>query len=334
MMDVASLANVSPSTVSLYLRKSEAVSGKLRDKVQQAIDALHYVPNRIAGSLAAAKSNTIAVIIPSISNSFFARTVEAMQSISEKAGYSLLLGNSGFNIQREEELVRTFLQWSPAGVILTGCDHTDNTIGMLEAADIPVGQMWDLGEPSFGLQVGFDNQSVGRIALQHLHQGGCKRVIYMGSRLNIDRRARYRADGYANEVMRLGLHTPCILDLPNNDQVVAEAGKAIATALAKDPLIDGVICSNDSLALGVLLEAQRRNIKVPERLSVIGFGDLDFAECTIPPLSTIRPHRNTIGRELMQAIIQRCEAPINTEWPDLTMDVGFELIPRSTTRII
>ena len=156
----------------------------------------------------------------------------------------------------------------------------------------------------------------------------------MGSRLNIDSRARYRADGYVKEVMHLGLHTPCVLDLPNNDQVVAEAGKAIAMALAKDPLIDGVICSNDSLALGVLLEAQRRNIKIPDRLSVIGFGDLDFSECTIPPLTTIRPHRNTIGRELMQAIIQRCESPIGTEWPDFTMDVGFELIPRSTTRII
>ncbi|MCP9761249.1 LacI family transcriptional regulator [Aquitalea sp. S1-19] len=78
MLDVAKQANVSPSTVSLYLRKPDAVSEKLREKVRQVIEGLHYVPNRMAGSLAAAKSRTIAVIIPSISNNFFARTVSRL----------------------------------------------------------------------------------------------------------------------------------------------------------------------------------------------------------------------------------------------------------------
>lgn len=334
MLDVAQLADVSPSTVSLYLRKPEAVSDKLRDKVQQAIDTLHYVPNRIAGSLAAARSRTIAVVIPSIANSFFARTVETMQAISEKAGYNLLLANSEYDLKREEDLVRAFLEWSPAGVILTGCNHTENTRGMLASAGIPVGQMWDLGDPSLGLQVGFDNASVGYTALQHLYQGGCQRVIYLGVRLDIDHRARYRADGYAKAATADGRHVPRIIDLPNNEHVVQEAGKAIAAAIASDPLIDGVICSNDSLALGVLLEAQRRGIRVPERLSVVGFGDLDFAECTIPPLTTIRPHRQQIGRRLMEIMIERCESWDSSEWPEQAIDVGFELIPRNTTRII
>ncbi|TIC83398.1 LacI family DNA-binding transcriptional regulator [Crenobacter intestini] len=334
MLDVAKLADVSPSTVSLYLRKPEAVSDKLRDKVRQAIETLHYVPNRLAGSLAAAKSRTIAVIIPTISNSFFARSVEAMQEVAEKAGYNLLLGNSDFNPEREEELVRTFLEWSPAAMVLTGCHQNERTIGMLKAAGIPVGQMWELGTPHLGLQVGFDHTDLGQSALEHLYEGGCKHVVYLGVRLNCDHRARVRADAYVEAVKAAGLHAPLVINIPpTTEHLVQGAGTAIASALAANKSIDGVICSNDWLALGVLFEAQRRGIRVPERLSVIGYGDLDFAECSNPPLTTIRPHRWQIGSQLMQGLIERCEAP-QEAWPDHAVDVGFELIPRATTRIM
>lgn len=333
MLDVAKQANVSPSTVSLYLRKPDAVSEKLREKVRQVIEGLHYVPNRMAGSLAAAKSRTIAVIIPTISNSFFARSVEAMQEVAEKAGYNLLLGNSDFNPEREEELVRAFLEWSPAAVVLTGCHQNERTIGMLKAAGIPVGQMWELGTPHLGLQVGFDHTALGQSALEHLYEGGCKHVIYLGVRLDCDHRARVRADAYVEAVKAAGLHAPLVINIPpTTEHLVQGAGTAIASALAANKSIDGVICSNDWLALGVLFEAQRRGIRVPERLSVIGYGDLDFAECSNPPLTTIRPHRWQIGSQLMQGLIERCEAT-QDEWPDHAVDVGFDLIPRGTSRL-
>ncbi len=211
--DVASLAGVSPSTVSLYLRRPEEVSSKLAVKIQAAIDELPYVPNKLAGSLSSAKSKTLCVLIPSLSNTFFAGTVRAMQNECEQAGYTLLIGNTDYSLKQEEHLVRTFLGWSPAGIILTGRNQSEATIRLIESTRIPIAQMWDIGPHNFGLQIGFDNKETGILAAKHLIQSGCQNIVFMGARLEDDLRAQYRADGYVQIMAEHNLKSH-IISLP------------------------------------------------------------------------------------------------------------------------
>ena len=117
MTDVAKLANVSASTVSLYLRRPEEVSEALGRRIHDAIDTLGYVPNLMAGALAAAKTQVIGVVVPSMVNSMFASTVSRMQLALGRCGYQLLLGNSEYSKDQEESLVRTFMSWSPSRVM-------------------------------------------------------------------------------------------------------------------------------------------------------------------------------------------------------------------------
>lgn len=334
MHEVAHKAKVSPSTVSLYLRQPESVSPKLGKKIQQSIDELKYVPNRFAGTLATTRSKILCVLIPSISNTFFARSVQVMQQACAQAGYTLLIGNTNFLKEQEEELVRTFLQWSPSGIILTGKHHSEETIAMLESSGVVVGQMWDIGTDGYqaGLEVGFDHQLVGELSARHLYQSGCKKVVFLGGDLGVDIRAKIRADSYSETARTLGKHEPIILNISTQSSI-AEAGRVMMAALVNDPSIDGVICSNDNLALGVLMESLRRNISVPERLSVIGFGDLAFADAAVPTLTTIHPDSERIGLELVNRVLERCQLPEDNEFEDETIDVGFTLIPRESTRI-
>lgn len=332
IIHVAEMANVSPSTVSLYLRRPEEVSDKLKDKIQKAIDALSYVPNKIAGGLSSSKSKTLCVTIPSLMNTFFAGTVHAMQNECDKAGYTLLIGSTDYNLAQEDKLVRTFLEWSPAGIILTGKDQAQKTKDLLMHSGIPIAQMWDIGAMDFDLQVGFDNYLVGETAAKHLYQGGCKNVVYLGARLDEDKRAGYRAKGY-ERIAALHQSQTQIIGLSSSSSQFSslQAGEAIATALSLDPSIDGVICSNDSLALGVLFEMQRRHISVPDRLSIIGFGDLEFSRACTPALTTIRPHREKIGALTIRYLIDIING---NEIPSPVIDVHFELVPRQSTKLV
>lgn len=335
ILDVARVAEVSPSTVSLFLRRPDEVSAKLQARIRSAIESLPYVPNRLAGGLSASNSRTLVVLIPSLYNTFFAATVNAMQTECDRVGYTLLIGNTDYHKAQEERLVRTFLEWLPAGVILTGSEQSQETIRMLENAAIPVAQMWDIGGRSFGLQIGFDNRQVGAVAARHLCQGGCRNLIFLGARLDEDHRARARANGYVQVVEELGLPSKVIsMSSASSQFSTQEAGQTIAAALAENPRIDGVICSNDAIALGVLFEAQRRGIAVPERLSLIGFGDLEFTRSTNPALTTIRLPRSNIGTLAVQRLLARCDSSEAREWPPEVIDVGFELVPRQTTRIV
>ena len=127
MTDVAERAEVSPSTVSLYIRKPDAVMPARGKAIERAIRALNYVPNMVAGGLAAATSRIVSVIVPSVRNAFFAETVAALQNELGRAGIQVLLGHAEYNPDTEEELVRAALSWSPAAIVLTGLSHSSTT---------------------------------------------------------------------------------------------------------------------------------------------------------------------------------------------------------------
>ena len=138
MMDVAARAQVSPSTVSLYLRKPDAVSASASETIAKAIQALNYVPNLMAGGLAAASSRAVSIIVPSVRNAFFAETVATMQVELGKERLQVLLGHTEYSEREEENLVRMALSWAPAAIVLTGLSHSKGTLRMLKESHVPV----------------------------------------------------------------------------------------------------------------------------------------------------------------------------------------------------
>jgi LacI family transcriptional regulator, gluconate utilization system Gnt-I transcriptional repressor len=330
MMDVAKLAQVSPSTVSLYLRKPAAVSPAAGKEIARAISTLGYVPNLVAGGLAAASSKVVSVIVPSIRNAFFAETVSTLQSELAAEGLQVILGHSEYGEEQEEALVRTALAWAPAAVVLTGLSHSAETRKLLQASGVPVVEMWEIGGKPVDMAVGFSHPQVGASAARHLLSKGRRSLAFLGARMQEDHRAAKRASGFAEEARRTAEHATCeIINHPGAATV--EAGSLLLNrALQQVPDLDGIACSNDLIALGALFECQRQGIAVPGRIAVIGFGDLDFSASCIPSLTTIRPSGDLIGKEVARLIL----AGIQGERPtgiSRVIDTGHVLIERRST---
>lgn len=330
MMDVARLAQVSPSTVSLYLRKPAAVSPAAGQEIARAISTLGYVPNLVAGGLAAASSKVVSVIVPSIRNAFFAETVSTLQAELAAEGLQVILGHSEYGDEQEEALVRTALSWAPAAVVLTGLSHSAETRKLLQASGVPVVEMWEIGGKPINMAVGFSHPHVGASAARHLLSKGRRSVAFLGARMQEDHRAAKRASGFAEEARRVAEHVICeVINHPGAATV--EAGSLLLSrALQQIPDLDGIACSNDLIALGALFECQRQGIAVPNRIAVVGFGDLEFSASCIPSLTTIRPSGDLIGKEVARLIL----AGIHGESPagaSRIIDTGHVLIERRST---
>ena len=330
MMDVAKLAQVSPSTVSLYLRKPAAVSPAAGQEIARAISTLGYVPNLVAGGLAAASSKVVSVIVPSIRNAFFAETVSTLQSELAAEGLQVILGHSEYGEDQEEALVRTALAWAPAAVVLTGLSHSSETRKLLQASGVPVVEMWEIGGKPVDMAVGFSHPQVGASAARHLLSKGRRSIAFLGARMQEDHRAAKRASGFAEEAKRAAERATCeVINHPGAATV--EAGSLLLSrVLQQVPDLDGIACSNDLIALGALFECQRQGIAVPDRIAVVGFGDLDFSASCIPSLTTIRPSGDLIGKEVARLILAGIHGD-HSAGASRIIDTGHVLIERRST---
>ena len=223
--------------------------------------------------------------------------------------------------------MRASLAWSPAALVLTGLEHSRGTRQMVLARGTPVIEVWELGHNPLDMLVGFDHRAVGAAAASHLLAAGCRSIAFLGARLQEDRRAAQRGTGCTAALQEQGHPGLQVTDPAQGS--VATGALLLGRALAQLPELDGVVCSTDWIALGVLFECQRRGIAVPEQLKIIGFGDLPFAAATNPALSTIRPHGARIGQEVARlALAGLKDEPIDSR----VIDVGFELVRRGTSK--
>ncbi|MBR0936178.1 LacI family DNA-binding transcriptional regulator [Bradyrhizobium jicamae] len=324
---MARLAGVSISTVSRALRQPDIVSPDVRGRIDEAIARLSYRRNVVAGALASARGMTIGVIIPSIINSFFAATIEALEQGMAGSGYQLLLGNTGYSAETERQLVSSFLAWSPAAMVLTGRRHQSETVGALLSSQIPVLEMWELSDHPIDMIVGFSHRSVGQIVLQHLARRGARQLGFIGAYMDKDYRTADRRTGFVEAAVQSGYDAPIEVHLPERASAIGGA-TGLKELLARNPGIDAVFCSNDMIALGALFEAGRLGLAVPGDLKICGFGDLEFAAACEPPLTTVRPPGREIGLQIAKLLRGRLEGTTDGGG---SFDLGVELVPREST---
>lgn len=326
MGEVAQLANVSPSTVSLYLRRPDEVSSRRADKIQSAIDRLGYLPNTMAGGLASSHSNVIGVLVPTITNSFFSETLETLERHLRSAGYQLLIGNTEFDESREEELIRSILSWNPAGLVLTGFAHSRKTLSVLANSDTPTVEMWDYGQPGLDMVVGFSHVTCGRLVAEHMLRQGRRRMAFVSTNFQRDVRASDRYRGFRDTIEAAGGSVE-LRELSGRSHA-EETGRLTQALMQDHPEIDAIACSNDMVALGVLCECQRQGWDIPGRMALAGFGNLDFTTSTVPPLTTIEPPRQEIGQHTARLLLERLKKdPFEVE---KRLDLGVRLVVRES----
>jgi LacI family gluconate utilization system Gnt-I transcriptional repressor len=326
--DVARLAGVSPITASRALNTPEQVAPETLARVREAVARTGYVPNRLAGGLASARSRLVAAVVPTISGPVFMEMVQSLTAALADAGYQLMLGQSGYAESREDALLEAIVGRRPDGIVLTGIMHSSEGRRRLLASGIPVVETWDLTPTPLDMLVGFSHTQAAAAVVRHLHAKGRRRLALLSGD---DERALRRNRGFVDEALALGLVREAgaipVHRVPA--PTTLGSGRAgLARLLREAPDVDAVFCSSDLLALGVLTEAAARGIDVPGRLAVVGFGDLAFAGDTHPALSTVRIDGTRIGQRAARFIVDRAEGRAVGE---KVVDVGFGIVERGSS---
>ncbi|WP_111413642.1 LacI family DNA-binding transcriptional regulator [Billgrantia lactosivorans] len=325
LREVADAAGVSPITASRALNSPGQVNARTRARVLEAMERLGYVPNLVAGSLASARSRFIAVIVPSLANAVFIEVIQGLQETFEAHGYQILLGNTDYDIEREYQLIRTFLGWSCSALVTAGLRHSPACRTLLEHCDKPIMEVMELGA-ALDLNVGLDHAAAGRCMARHLLERGHRRVLFVGARLASDYRAEMRYRGHREALEQAGLEAPR-LELEHLGSLDAGAA-GLERALERHPDIGAIHFANDDLATGALLHAQRLGIRVPHELAIAGFNGLPIGQHITPRLTTIRSPRRHMGQLAATEVLRRLAGK---RVQRRQHDVGFELLVGEST---
>lgn len=329
MSDVAREAGVSLVTVSRVINTPDQVAPTTLATVRAAVARLGYVPNLTAGSLASSRSRIVAAIVPTIANLVFSETIEALTQTLADGGYQLLVGQSGYRDADEAALVETFLGRRVDGLVLTGCRQAEPLRARLRQAGVPVVQTWELGNAALDMVVGFSNADAGQAAARHLMARGHRVLGFVGAD---EDRSRQRLQGFRTAA---GRTARVVAELMRPPATMELAVARLGEMLARQPELSAVFCNNDLLATGVLFEAHRRGWAVPQRLAILGFGDLPIAQAASPRLSTVRVRRAEIGTLAGQLLLARLNgqgaAAAETTGAAARVDIGFEVVAREST---
>jgi len=321
--DVARIAGVSAMTVSRVVNNPDRVPAATLAKVQAAVAKTGYVPNLLAGGLRSNKSRLVAALVPTLVGPIFNETMQALTEALNERGYQLMLGQSGYAESHEDDLLDAIIGRRPDGIVLTGVTHSAEAHLKLRSAGVPVVETWDLTPTPIDMLVGFSHTAVAEAVCRRFHEAGRRRLAVIGAD---DERALRRSRAFVAAALSLGMAEPRVHQVPA-PTTLGSGRVGLRTLLAQTPDLDGVFCSSDLLALGVLTETQALGIDVPGRLAVIGFGDLDFSRDLHPALTTVRIDGSRIGREAARCIVDRVEGRIV---PERVIDIGFAIVERAS----
>lgn len=298
---VAEQAGVSPSTVSRILNGTAAVSQAKKDAVQAAIQDLGFRPNPVARGLAGGKTLSIGVVTQIISSPFYGEALLGIERELERAGYVPLFVSGNWHEDDERKAIETLLSRRVDGVIVLAGRLSDDELTRV-ADNLP---MVVVGRQLAGPQLysfSFDNRAGARAATQHLIEQGHRRIAFVAGDLMHDD-AVERQNGYFDALAAAGIPVDPNL-IVQSDYTEAGGMLAVSRLLERDAHFTALFASNDQMAIGACLGLSRRNLRVPDDVSLVGFDDLIMARYAMPPLTTVRQSVYEIGAEAATAMLE------------------------------
>lgn len=300
--DVAEAAGVSTATVSRVLSAPEVVAETTRARVEAAVARLGYAPNVAAKSLRTLRTQKILVTVPDISNPFFSQVIRGVEEAASDAGYSVLMGDTRHEPEREAQYGQMLRRKEADGLIFLGHRLPGGLEEMVAAmgARAPIVNGCEYS-PDLGVSSAhIDNAAAAREAMEHLYDLGHARVGVITGPL-ASPLSRDRLAGVQEAAARRGL--VAFLSVETGDFSI-ESGLARADALLR--LSDrptAIFCFSDEMAMGAAEAIRNRGLRCPSDVSLVGFDDIRFARHLDPPLTTIRQPTAEIGHETVRLLL-------------------------------
>ena len=323
---VARLAKVSIATVSRTINHVPSVNQKLAKRVWEVIKELDYAPNSQARSLVSGRSRLLGLIISEITNPFFPELIQGFEDVAVEHGYEILIGSTNYDPERMKTCIRRMVERKAEGVAVMTFGIEEPLLEKLAERKLPL-VFVDVGpeRPEISL-LRVDYQHGIRQGVQHLAALGHRDIAFVSGPLKLHS-ANSRLTAYKHAIQECGIKIN-----PNwiveGDHTMEGGMTAAEKLLTEGNLPTAVMCSNDMTAIGVLHEAYRIGMRVPDDLSVIGFDNIHITRMTIPPLTTIEMSCYDLAREAVMALRSHVELELT---PKREHEIQTQLVVREST---
>ena len=312
LKDVASEAGLAVGTVSRVLNNRGYISEETRNRVQEAMDRLHYQPNSMARSLSKQRSTMIGVIVPSISHPYFAHLISCLESAAYEENYQILLFCSRGKISREEEYVRVCNSNRVAGLVL--CSGSVETRRLRDLGFPVVTYERCLNDADAGVEC--DNYEGGVLAARELIRSGSRKLLCIGGAGEISMPADARRKGFLDvcrehqdvEIREFLCSAEHVEDMDYYSEL-----RSFFDAM---PDADGVFADSDVIGLQAITELEKRGKRVPQDVRIVGYDDVNLARMTNPQLTTIHQPVSEMAKECISII---AKAANNEVFPSRTV---------------
>ncbi len=303
--DVAKRANVSISTVSRVLNKNYPVSDELRQKVLQAVSELNYQPNAVAISLKKQTTNTIGVVVADISNPFFMQIAKGIESIVSPQGYQLIFCSTDENPTKEHTLLRLLYERRVDAIILASCDTDSSYLNQLAQNSFPI-ILIDRKVPNCNADVIVeDNFSSAYMLAQHLIQNGHRKICVINGPLKVSS-ASERFEGFRKALEDNGIDLKKEYVLEGNFMRCDAYGAVKKMILNhQNDLPTAIFATNNLMAEGAMAALREFNIKIPDDISLVSFGDISIPDLIDPKLTVISQNAFAIGQKAGEMALYR-----------------------------
>jgi DNA-binding LacI/PurR family transcriptional regulator len=281
LIDVARKAGVSKSTVSNVIRGNIPVAKETRDRVERAIADTRYHPNVIARSLKAQSSMAIGIVVPDLTNPFYAELAAGAERAANALGYAALITHTDCAAPTEQEAGHAFIQRRVDAVIIGGISRGSGLPTMLLDRDVPVvvASFGEPEDPRLGV-IDPDDPGAMEAIVAHLYELGHRRLGFVSHHL-LEQSGERRLHGFEAALAERGLR-PVKL---------GEGATAVAT-------------HNDMLAIAIIDRLERQGLRVPEDISVVGYDDIPLAAHRRINLTTIHSDAVEMGRRAVQLAVE------------------------------
>jgi LacI family transcriptional regulator len=308
---VAAVAKVSIATVSRTINGSPLVSERLNRRVWLAIKQLNYLPNTHARTLVSGRSRLLGIIVENISNPFFPDLIQSFEKIAVSHGYEILVSSTNSDPAVLAACARRMLERKVDGVAVMTFGEEEPVLDQLVHRGVPIVLAEFKVDDPKASTILLDYSTGIRAAVQHLSDLGHRDVAFLAGPHSlhsaITRENDFRS---AMESIALPIQKKWIIECDHTLKGGVAGFEQLQKLTARP---SGIICSNDMTAIGVLRAAYMAGLRVPQDLSVIGLDDIDFAEFTLPPLTTIRLSRAELAHAAFDALRMQAEDPNNPQ---------------------
>ncbi|GAD15946.1 catabolite control protein A [Lentilactobacillus otakiensis] len=297
--DVAREASVSMATVSRVVNGNANVKPATRKKVLDVIEKLDYRPNAVARGLASKKTTTVGVIVPDVTNMYFAQLARGIDDVATMYKYNIILTNSDSNNEKEVKVLNTLLSKQVDGIIFMGNEINGKLREEFKRTKTPIVFAGSVDEEDLYARVNIDYVAAVQEEVKNLIDRGNRRVAFVCGPLEQAINGKFRLKGYKQALKSAGI--------PYDEKLVFETDDTYKTGTLLQPALMAVnataaMVTDDELAAGIMNGMSDADVKVPDDFEIITSNDTKLTEMVRPKMSSITQPLYDIGAVAMRLL--------------------------------